>query len=83
VTVKIFTAPGCQRCTLTARQFEKDGVPVQLIDVSEDEELRDHAISLVGGQRELPIVDAGKVREPWSGFKPEVIKEVIAAMKGA
>lgn len=74
--IEIFTAPGCQRCVLTAKQFEKAGIAYTLTDISENPALQESVIARAGGQRELPIVDTGET--VWSGFKPDLIREAIA-----
>lgn len=70
----VYSKPNCQKCTLTKKQFEKQGVSYEVIDITEDHDARDYVLSL--GHLEAPVVVVGD--QSWSGYRPEKIQ----ALKG-
>lgn len=70
MTVTIYTKPACQQCTATHRAFEKAGVLVESVDITQDPEARELVLAL--GYLQAPVVVAGN--EHWSGFRPDRIK---------
>ena len=74
--VTVYGADGCNGCEMTARRFERIGVPFNMRDVHRDPRAAREAtaISEAIGSRQLPLVVAeGKV---WSDFRPDRIDEV-------
>jgi glutaredoxin-like protein NrdH len=51
-------------------QFQKQGLQFEVIDISEDHDARDYAMSL--GHLEAPVVVAGG--QHWSGYRPDLIQ---------
>lgn len=70
--VTIYSNPNCQPCNMTKRQFDKQGIPYDVIDMSQDEEARKYAMSL--GYLEAPVVVVGE--RSWSGYRPANIQEL-------
>lgn len=75
--VTVYTRPGCMQCRATTNLLDRNGVSYELIDISDRPEvvafLRDEL-----GHKGLPvvIVDDGMDPESWSGFRPDLIKEL-------
>lgn len=70
----VYTKPNCQQCNMTKKQFEKQGVAYDVIDITEDHDARDYVLSL--GHLSAPVVVVGD--QSWSGYRPEKIQ----ALKG-
>lgn len=66
----VYTKPNCQQCNMTKKQFDKQGVAYEVIDISEDHDARDYVLSL--GHLSAPVVVAGN--ESWSGYRPDRIQ---------
>jgi glutaredoxin-like protein NrdH len=66
----IYTSPNCQGCNLTKKQFDKQGIQYEVIDISEDHDARDYVMGL--GYMQAPVVVAGK--QHWSGYRPHLIQ---------
>lgn len=60
---------------MTARTLDRQGVPYQVIDVSQSEEAA--AQLQAWGYRQVPVVQAGE--EHWSGFRPDRLAALNAA----
>ncbi|EFV12500.2 hypothetical protein HMPREF9336_02651 [Segniliparus rugosus ATCC BAA-974] len=72
VAVTVYTRPACVQCGATLRLLNAYGVPVVLVDVSEDEAAADRLRRL--GHMSLPVVVAGA--RSWSGFRDDLIREL-------
>lgn len=66
----IYTTPGCPRCRLTLRQFDKHGRPYRQVTATpkDIEQLR------AEGFTSFPVVKTPS--ESWDGFRPEKIGAV-------
>ncbi|WFN93869.1 glutaredoxin family protein [Gordonia sihwensis] len=70
--ITVYTQPGCGPCRATQRALDKAGLQYDVVDISQDDEARDHVRVL--GYQQAPVIEAGD--EHWSGFRPERIKLV-------
>ena len=55
---------------MTKKQFDKQGISYEVIDISEDHDARDYIIGL--GHLEAPVVVVGN--QSWSGYRPHLIQ---------
>ncbi len=67
--IKMYTTPNCRQCALTEKQFTRLQIPIEKIDVTQNQAAYDYVISL--GYRSMPVVVDGD--RHWSGFDPESI----------
>lgn len=76
MTVTLYAKPEgtCVPCTATERALVKHGIEFTKIDITEDQNALDYILSL--GHRAAPVVVAGD--KNWSGFRPELIAELVA-----
>ncbi|ABE67658.1 hypothetical protein Wildcat_53 [Mycobacterium phage Wildcat] len=80
--VTIFSNPGCRLCVATKNKFETKGIPVHEVVIDElPEEYQERVKGI--GYTALPIVmvytsDEDEVPEVWSGYRPEIIRELVA-----
>jgi glutaredoxin-like protein NrdH len=76
--VVVWSTPSCVQCTQTKKQFEKNGV------IFEEMNLLDHPEKLdefkAKGLLQAPIVEAGNAI--WSGFRLDKIKSVVHKLFG-
>jgi glutaredoxin-like protein NrdH len=66
----IYSKPNCQQCNATKRQFEKQGIDYEIIDITEDHDARDYVLGL--GYQQAPVVVVGD--KHWSGYIPANIQ---------
>lgn len=76
MTVTVYSKPACVQCDMTYRTLKKLGVPYESVDISQDAEALDRIKSL--GYLQAPVVVAGD--EHWSGFQPDRINRLAAAL---
>jgi len=69
---KVYTKPNCVQCNATYRALDKNQIPYDSIDLTQNEEELERLRAL--GYMEAPIVEAGQER--WSGFRPDKIGEL-------
>lgn len=74
--VIVYSKPACVQCTATYRALDKAGVAYTVTDISEDNDAREYVLAL--GYLQAPVVVAGQ--EHWSGFRPDRIKAIGAAL---
>lgn len=72
--VTLYSKPGCVQCRSTEREFKKEGVHYNYVDLSEQPEALEHIKSL--GYLAAPVVFIDE-QTHWSGFRPDKIKEHI------
>lgn len=66
----VYTTPGCVGCNATKKQFDKQGLEYEVIDISEDHDARDYVLGL--GYLRAPVVVVGD--QHWSGYNPDRIQ---------
>nr|WP_041945402.1 glutaredoxin-like protein NrdH [Tsukamurella paurometabola] len=77
-TFTVYTKPACQQCTATFRALDKAGVTYRTVDVSEDTDARDYVMSLGYLQAPVVVVETATT-DHWSGFRPDKLREHLAA----
>jgi glutaredoxin-like protein NrdH len=80
--VRVYTAPGCQPCSLTKRHLERRGIAYEEISLADDE--RDRAAVRALGFTSAPVVCAATRdgEQTWGGYRPDMI-DALAAVVGA
>lgn len=74
--VTLYTKPACVQCDATKRAFNKHGIEYVTVDLTEDAEALEKVKQL--GFASAPVVTAGE--DSWSGFRPDLVKELAAEM---
>ncbi|UOG23749.1 glutaredoxin-like protein NrdH (plasmid) [Gordonia amicalis] len=73
-TITVYTKPACVQCCATYKALDKVGLSYEIVDISQDDEARDHVMAL--GYLQVPVVVAGD--DHWSGFRPDRIKKLAS-----
>lgn len=63
--VRLYTKPGCGKCVVTARDFEKRGIPFTKIDITQEPESYARVQAL--GYQSLPVVEVGDIH--WNDYQ--------------
>lgn len=71
--VTMYSKPGCYQCNATKRELEKQGIPFNLIDITQNASGRKVVAAL--GYQSVPVVVSGN--NHWYGFRPDRIKSLI------
>ncbi|UIK90186.1 glutaredoxin-like protein NrdH [Arthrobacter polaris] len=79
MTVTVYTKPACVQCNATYRALDKKGITYQSVDISTDPAALEHVLSL--GYQQAPVVITEA--DHWSGFRPDKIAELAAAVERA
>lgn len=74
-TVTVYTKPSCVQCNATFKALDKAGIPYTKVDVSENAEAYEYVTSL--GYLQVPVVRVDADTH-WSGFRPQLIKDMAA-----
>lgn len=77
--VTIYTQDPCQPCRMTKKEFVKQGIDFHEVSIATNPEARDEVLAL--GYMTAPVI----VTEDghWGGFRPDKIKELVAAKAAA
>ena len=70
MTITVYSKPACVQCDATKRALDRSGLAYEVIDITQDEQAREHVLSL--GYLQAPVVVVGD--EHWSGYRPDRIK---------
>jgi glutaredoxin-like protein NrdH len=70
--ITVYTKPGCPQCTATQRALGRAGLAYDTVDLTDDAEARDYALSL--GYLQTPVIIAGG--QHWSGYRPDRIADL-------
>lgn len=72
--ITVYTTPNCVQCNSTKRYLDKNHIPYETVDLSQDAD----AMAMVKelGYSVAPVVIAGE--KHWSGFRLDRIKNLIA-----
>ncbi|MBX9152235.1 MULTISPECIES: glutaredoxin-like protein NrdH [Rhodococcus erythropolis group] len=73
MSVTVYTKPACVQCNATYRALDKAGIEYAVVDITENEQAREHVMSL--GYLQAPVVVAGD--DHWAGFRPDRIKNLV------
>lgn len=77
--ITVYSKPACQACNATYRKVDALGLDevTTIIDISEDPDAREFAMSL--GHLEAPVVtvrdDSGQIVAHWGGYSPDKLKK--------
>jgi glutaredoxin-like protein NrdH len=69
----VYSKPGCVQCNATYRALDDKGIRYRVVDLSADAEALAHVKEL--GLLQAPVVEGAG--EPWSGFRPDRIDELV------
>lgn len=72
--VTVYSREGCVQCNATYRALDSEGIPYDVVDVTQDTAALELVKSL--GYLQAPVVIAGT--DHWSGFRPDKIDELAA-----
>jgi glutaredoxin-like protein NrdH len=70
MTITVYSKPSCVQCNATYRAMDKAGLQYEVVDITEDADVRDYVMSL--GHLQAPVVVADG--DHWSGYRPDQIK---------
>lgn len=71
----VYTREGCMMCIATKKVLESLKFDVNMIDITNDENLEDEVRGL--GFKSLPVVIIDDARKTmWSGFRPDLMQQV-------
>lgn len=76
MTITVFSKPACVQCDATYRALNKHGLDYTVVDISIDAEALESVKAL--GYQQAPVVFADG--DHWSGFRPDRIKALVAAV---
>lgn len=76
MAITLYTKPACVQCKATQKALDRAGLEYEAVDISLDDEARDYVLAL--GYLQAPVVEANG--EHWSGFRPERINNLVAAV---
>ncbi|MDO4913003.1 MAG: glutaredoxin-like protein NrdH [Bifidobacteriaceae bacterium] len=71
MSVTVFTKPRCPQCEATKRQFTKQGIDFDVVDLTENPERL--AELQEAGYRQAPVVVTEE--SSWAGYRPDLIKQ--------
>lgn len=72
--VSVYTLPKCVQCDQTKRLMDREGIDYQVFNL---EELPAKAAEFkAAGILQAPVVVLGNDGRRWSGFRPDLIKEL-------
>lgn len=74
MTVTVWTLPDCRQCDMTKKVLTRHGIPHQVADLTEAPDVAERFKA--AGHLSAPVVEAGE--QVWSGFRPDLIKELAA-----
>lgn len=75
MAITVYTKPACVQCNATYKALDKQGLPYDVVDISEDRAARDYVLSLGYLQAPVVVVDGSY---HWSGFRPDRIRALAA-----
>ena len=77
MTVTLYSKPRCVQCEATRRALDKNGVPYDVVDLTQDAA----ALAMVRelGHLQAPVVVAGD--QHWSGFRPDRVADLAAELR--
>ncbi|MGM3162772.1 glutaredoxin-like protein NrdH [Dickeya undicola] len=72
--ISVYSKTDCPQCDATCRTLDNYGVTYRKIDISSDEQAREHVLAL--GYRQVPVVETDEVH--WCGFRPDKLRSLRA-----
>ncbi|MBG0741715.1 glutaredoxin family protein [Paeniglutamicibacter antarcticus] len=77
LTITVYSKPGCFGCRKTAEKFTTQGIPFQEVDLTTTPAALEYVSEELGySQAPVIVVDD---HFHWSGLRPDMIEEAIAA----
>ena len=73
-TITVYSKPNCVQCNATYRALDKQGLPYEVVDLTQDAEAMESVKAL--GYQQAPVVFADG--DHWAGFRPDKIKALAA-----
>ncbi len=71
--ITIYSKPNCVQCNATYQALDRKSISYQIIDLTEDSQVRKL------GYQQVPVVIAGD--KHWAGFRPDMISRLGGVMK--
>lgn len=71
----LYHQPGCYPCVMTDKKFDKEGIPVRLIDITSNPDAVDVIRGLGYTGTPVVVTEAG---EHWHGYRPSRIEALRA-----
>lgn len=75
MSIKVYSTPNCVQCNATYKTLDAAGIAYEKIDLTKDESARAMVMNDLG-YRQVPVVVAGD--KHWAGFRPEMIRSLVA-----
>lgn len=69
MSITVYTKPACPQCMATKRKLDKLGLDYRLVDLTKDEEARDHVVNTLGYSA-APVVEVDG-DDHWGGYRPD------------
>ena len=69
MSIIIYSKQDCVQCSATYRAMDKQGLPYQVIDLTQDAQALGQVRAM--GYQQVPVIVAGD--QHWSGFRPDKI----------
>ncbi|MDR3433139.1 MAG: glutaredoxin-like protein NrdH [Rouxiella aceris] len=69
MSIIIYSKPDCVQCSATYRAMDKQGLPYQVIDLTQNAQALGQVRAM--GYQQVPVIVAGD--QHWSGFRPDKI----------
>ena len=79
MSITVYSKPNCVQCNATYRALDKQGLPYEVVDLTQDAEAMESVKAL--GYQQAPVVFADD--EHWAGFRPDRIKATAARVQAA
>jgi glutaredoxin-like protein NrdH len=70
----VYTKPACVQCDMTKRYMDKNGIPYDTVDITQDPDALDMILGMGFSSAPVVISDRGS----WAGFQPEKIDTLAA-----
>lgn len=72
--ITVYTKDGCPQCVMTKTVLKEEGIEFEEINVEEDQAAFEYVANELN-IRQMPVVVA-EGQEPFSGFRPDRLKEL-------
>lgn len=76
--ITVYSQPNCMQCKMTKNVLEREGIPFNEIDVSQNGQALEYVRSL--GFQSLPVVEI-EGEEPFYGFRPDDLEKLAGHAK--
>ncbi|MDK8237440.1 glutaredoxin domain-containing protein [Actinomyces urogenitalis] len=76
----IYAAPDCPGCRMTKQALERQGVPIEVVDLSKNPDILERLKAQGFSQAPVVVAPDGQTH---SGFRPDRIKAIVAQARSA